>query len=155
MDSNEDVEIEEGREFDVLLDVMNDIREAIQGLPYKIGDFLRDDRFHKECPSCGKYVSKLQGGLFCPYCGKQTFSELEIDQNLRTCLKCGKLYNFYFSYCPGCGKEMKSLSDSVHVAVMGVIYEQMFDRSSLEDGLLFDNIPDNGVVERIRGLKRS
>jgi len=49
---------------------------------------------------------------------------------------------------------MKSLSDSDHVAVMGVIYEQMLDRSSLEDGLLFDEIPDKGIVERIRGLKK-
>ena len=129
---------EPGRELDVLLDVMNDILEAIQVLPYKIGEFLRDDRFHKECPSCGKHVSKLQGELFCPYCGKQVFSDGEIEQNLRACLKCEKLYNFYFSFCPVCGKEMRFLSDSVHVAAMNVIYEDMGDPSSLEDGLLFD-----------------
>jgi len=134
--------------------VLLGILEGIQGLPYRLGQFLRDDRFHKECPSCDKHVSKLQGGLFCPYCGKQAFSESEIDQNLRSCFKCEKFYNFYYSYCPECGKEMKSLSDSDHVAVMGVIYEQMLDRSSLEDGLLFDEIPDKGIVERIRGLKK-
>ena len=37
---------EPGREFDVLLDVMNDILEAIRGFPYRIGEFARDDRFH-------------------------------------------------------------------------------------------------------------
>ena len=40
-----------GREFDILLDVMTDILEAIRELPYRIGSTIRDDRFHKECPS--------------------------------------------------------------------------------------------------------
>jgi len=49
---------------------------------------------------------------------------------------------------------MRFLSDSVHVAAMNVIYEDMGDPSSLEDGLLFDEIPDKRIVERIRGLKK-
>lgn len=144
---------EPGREFAVLMDVMNDILEAIRGLPYRIGEFARDDRFHKECPSCGKHVSKIQKGKFCPYCGGVAFSEEEIEGNLKVCLDCETLYNFYCSYCPECGKKMISLPNSVHVAAMGVIYEQMGDPSSLEDGLFLYEMPDERVVERILGLK--
>ena len=143
---------EPGREFDVLIDMMNDILEAIRGLPYRIGEFARDDRFHKECPSCGKHVSKIQKGKFCPYCGGQAFSEEEIGRNLKVCLKCEKLHNFYCSYCPECGKEMISLPNSVHVAAMDVIYGEMGDPSALEDGLFLYEMLDNEVVDRIKGL---
>ena len=144
--------VEENEEFEVLIDVRNDILEAIRGLPYKRGEFVRDDRFHKECPSCGKHVSKLQRGLFCPYCGGVAFSKEEIEVNLKVCLGCENLHNFYFLHCPYCGKEMISLPDNIHVHMMNVVYEEMGDPSSLEEGLSLGDIPDKGIVKRIKGL---
>jgi len=144
---------ESGKEFDILLDVMTDILEAIRELPYRIGGSIRDDRFHKECPSCGKQVSKLQGAAFCPYCGYQAFSEEEVNVNLKVCLGCDILYDFHFSHCPYCGKEFFVLPDNIHIDMMAVIYERMEGASSLEGGLSLDEIPAKDIVKRIKGLK--
>ena len=144
---------ESGREFDILLDVMTNILEAIRGLTHVIGSTIRDDRFHKECPSCGKQVSKLQGAGFCPYCGYQAFSEEEVNANIKACLGCDVLYDFHFSHCPYCGKEFFVLPDNIHADLMTVIYERMEGPSSLEEGLPLDEIPAKDIVKRIKGLK--
>lgn len=145
---------EEGKEFDVLLDVMDDILNTIRELPYRINEFGRDDKFYKECPSCKKNVAKLRGGRFCPYCGKAVFSDDEIEMNLRVCFKCDQLFNFYFSHCPYCGNGLVVLPDNIHVNMMTTIYEGMEGASSLEDGLFLDEIPSKGIVDKIRGLIR-
>lgn len=60
-----------------------------------------------KCPYCGNNVREIDE--ICDRCGRRMS---EIGAGNRTCLSCGKMYDWYSAKCPHCGAETVSTTIS-------------------------------------------